>query len=238
MSNISKFIAITSFALALLIALFLGAFWGSLYAPMHYNNTSSYYEDDDNAKSKNKNGLPNITGIDDFTEKIIARPQPQNRNEIEQRQLAAQESISVFSYWMFLVVILQTVLSGGALFALITDLRQNRQSNQTSLRAYLSFGEFNSSVYQSKNFAGGKRLEFDTIVMNGGQTPAYKCLHYGNAVVLTKIEAKQYFQKTKKNSLRGISTPYVVHNSKQANAAFYSCVRIRWMQQTCWARAA
>src|SRR5690606_41805844 len=124
---------------ALFIALFTGAYYGSLYAPekRHYQsvgpNSGQAYPAD-----SPRNGLADVAGIDRLTESLIAKPQPRNTDEREQRDLAAQEAMAVFGYWVFWAMLLQTALAAGALIALVKDLRQNRRSAEAQLRAYIS----------------------------------------------------------------------------------------------------
>ena len=124
---------------ALFIALFTGAYYGSVYAPekRHYQsvgpNSGQAYPAD-----SPRNGLADVAGIDRFTESLIAKPQPRSTDEREQRDLAAQESMAVFGYWVFWAMIGQTALAAGALIALVKDLRQNRRSAEAQLRAYIS----------------------------------------------------------------------------------------------------
>lgn len=153
---------------ALAVATGTGAFYGSVYAPekRHYqsvgpNSGQSYPHDSP------RNGLADTSGIDPFTESLIAKPQPRNTEEREQRDLAAQEAMAVFGYWMFWAIIAQTFLAAGALFALIKDLRQNRTSAETQLRAYVSI---NPKVIHWFDPSGIIHVEHEAV--NHGQTPA------------------------------------------------------------------
>lgn len=115
-----------------------GAFYGSLYAPQqrHYQSVGANGGQTYPASSP-KNGLADVSGIDALTQSILAKPQPRNPEEREQRDLAAQETSAVLAYWMFWAMIIQTALAGGALIALVKDLRQNRRSAEAQLRAYV-----------------------------------------------------------------------------------------------------
>lgn len=156
---------------ALFTALFTGAYYGSVYAPekRHYQsvgpNSGQAYPAD-----SPRNGLADVAGIDRFTESLIAKPQPRSTNEREQRDLAAQESMAVFGYWVFWAMMLQTALAGGALIALVKDLRQSRRSAENQLRAYISM-----EVTAGTIFEAGKEVQIQLHAKNYGQTPARNC---------------------------------------------------------------
>lgn len=159
-------------ALAGIAAIFcaagFGAYYGSIYAPekRHYQsigpNSGQTYPSD-----SPRNGLADVSGIDSLTQSLVAKPQPRDSNDRQDRDLAAQESMAVFSYWMFGAMVLQTLLAGGALVALLTDLKQNRVSAEQQLRAYLVLHEF---VWRTDKGDYFMQIEW----VNKGQTPAYK----------------------------------------------------------------
>ena len=153
---------------ALVTSAGFGAFYGSVYAPTNEpyhsitaNGGQTYPSDSP------RNGLADVAGINSVVQSAIAKPQPRNTYEREQRDLAAQESMAVFAYWMFVAVVFQSLFALGALFALLKDLRQNRDSAQQQLRAYVAF-----------KLRPDTRIEPETPifvsldVMNYGQTPA------------------------------------------------------------------
>ncbi|MFL0669892.1 MAG: hypothetical protein ACJLS3_00225 [Erythrobacter sp.] len=216
---LAKFAAIA----ALAVATGVGAFYGSLYVirKPHYgsvaNNSGQTYPN-----NSPRNGLADVSGIDSIAEGIISQPQPRNSDEREQRDLAAQEAVAVFGYWMFWAVVIQTLLAGGALLAILKDLKQSRESNERALRAYLSFGPIELNVFDSYDLPGGKSFEANTTVKNGGQTPAYQCVHMGNIAAFTPREAVTQFWNKVEPARIGDPVPYVVHNGGEANAAFFS----------------
>ncbi|WP_273676459.1 hypothetical protein [Erythrobacter fulvus] len=208
---------------ALLVATGAGAFYGSVYAPekRHYQSVGPNSGQTYPAESP-RNGLADVRGIDALAESLIAKPKPRNNDEREQRELAAQESMAVFAYWMFWAVVIQTLLAGGALLAILKDLKQSRESNERALRAYLYFGPIELSSFASRETSDGRRFEVNTAVKNGGQTPAYECVHMGNIVAFTPDEAEAHFGNQREPPRIGMPTPYVVPNGGEVNAAFYS----------------
>lgn len=157
------------------MAIGVGAFFGSIYAPekRHYQSVGSNSGQAYPADGP-RNGLADVGGIDRLTESIIAKPQPRNTDEREQRDLAAQESMAVFAYWMFWGILLQTLLAGGALIALVKDLRQNRKSAEAQLRAYLVVDPGGINEFES----GFARVPLN--VTNVGQTPAFNLTIFSN----------------------------------------------------------
>lgn len=119
--------------------------------------------------SSPRNGLADVAGIDRIIESAIAKPQPRNTDEREQRDLAAQESMAVFAYWMFWAMMLQTALAGGALVALVKDLRQNRRSAEAQLRPYI---QLKTKTFPEAHRLGKEGSNIPIHVVNKGQTPA------------------------------------------------------------------
>lgn len=163
-----RFLIAAAFGLSLLCAAGFGAFYGAVYAPekRHYqsvgSNSGQTYPPD-----SPRNGLADVAGIDGAVESLIAKPQPRNTDEREHRDLAAQESMAVFAYWMFWAMILQTALAGGALIALVKDLRQNRESAELQLRAYVALKPKKGTIIES-----GPNVQIFLSAINYGQTPA------------------------------------------------------------------
>lgn len=179
MSNGYRGIGIAALVAAIFLTLFLGAYFGSLYAPeTQYYQSETAYGGKANPSTKTKNGLADITGMDGYTERIIAKPKPKNTEERENRDLAAQENSALFAYWVFWAVVLQTFLAGGALYALLLDLKQNRKSAEAQLRAYITVdpGGINEAIN------GEHRIPYN--ITNGGQTPAYDLAVFGDILIV------------------------------------------------------
>lgn len=112
-----------------------------------------------------------IAAIDRLTNKMTearieqADAYGDEREQRERRDVVAQESMAYWAEAMFWAIITQTLLAFGALWALVLDLRQNRESAERQLRAYL--------IIQSAKLTlqGGEAKCIFTAV-NAGQTPA------------------------------------------------------------------
>lgn len=98
-----------------------------------------------------------------------------------------------WAFPMFLAVLAQTLLALGALIALISDLRQNRKSSETQLRAYVSAKPQTLNSYRQNT-----RICATLEVKNDGATPAYKMRHGGNFLVATEEEAEQELRVTER----------------------------------------
>lgn len=151
---------------ALITAAGFGAFYGSIHAPdkRHYQSIGPNSGQTYPANSP-RNGLANKSGIDSLAESFVAEPKPRTPDERQDRDLAAQEAVAVFSYWMFWAMVLQTALAGGALIALLKDLSQNRESAEAQLRAYIAIQSAKLTLTD-----GEARCVFTPV--NMGQTPA------------------------------------------------------------------
>ncbi len=108
---------------------------------------------------------------DELAETPIDQSDPfgDERNKREKRDIIAQEESVQWARWNFIAIVFQTFLAGGALIALVLDLRQNRKSVEAQLRAYCSLlsGNF-------VNLAPDYEPGFDMAISNSGQTPAFK----------------------------------------------------------------
>ena len=175
-----KLLIAGALGLAMLITLGLGAFYGAIYSPHQREyQTTTINGGQIYPPSSPRNGLAEISGIHSVVESAIAEPQPRNSEERNDRDLAAQEAMATFTYWMFLAVVLQTLLAGGALLALLKDLSQNRRSGEAQLRAYVTIEP--GGINEPEN--GQIRLPY--VIKNAGQTPAYDLAVFGDVMVVT-----------------------------------------------------
>lgn len=99
------------------------------------------------------------------------------RNQREKRDIIAQERSAHWAQANFWAIIVQTLLAGGALVAILYDIKQNRKSSEAQLRAYLTFDEFIWDIDQ-----GDYKLQLKWV--NGGQTPAHNANGYVEWIAL------------------------------------------------------
>lgn len=140
MSRGGQILAVGTGLAALFSALFLGAYFGALYSPDHKHyqavghrqETSSTYEGPSES-------LHEIAGLPDPAERAIANPAPYSGEDHERRDLAAQEGMAVWAFWM-------VVVSGGALglsllatYLIFLTFQATRKAAETSEKTYRAF---------------------------------------------------------------------------------------------------
>ncbi|WP_206742047.1 hypothetical protein [Erythrobacter longus] len=201
----------------------MGAFFGALSAPHYgYQPASAANERAEGEQGHQSQIDRDRAGLPYFAERITSGPDPDDGSEREKRDLAAQESMSVWAFWLLIASIAGTAATIIGTALLVWTLHETRQTSRRQLRAYLSFGQLDISVNPSSGAKGGLKLTVETTVINGGSTPAYDCLHMGNIVAFTEQEARRYFSKTEIIPRIGVEAPYTVHNGRDAPAIFYA----------------
>lgn len=100
----NRLLIVAACGIALLIALGLGAFFGALNAP-HYGNQTAHppYRSAQTEKSNPSQVDRDRAGLPYLAERIASGPDPKDTGEREQRDLAAQESMSIWAFWLLLV---------------------------------------------------------------------------------------------------------------------------------------
>ena len=116
-------IALTSLSLG------IGAYIGSLYSPddKQYHAVGSPAGAEDNYIGPSES-LPDIAGIAGTVERIIANPPPESGEDHERRDLAAQEAMAVWAFWMVLVSAITGIVSAAGLLALLKTISQNKEA--------------------------------------------------------------------------------------------------------------
>lgn len=182
-------IAATS-GVILYLTLAAGAYFGSLYGPDHkqYHTVADQRSGKGNYQGTSKT-LRDIAGVPGPAERMIANPPPEDGQDKEQRDLAAQEAMAVWAFWM-VTMSLGTLLVAGLGTALIwkqvsltrqaveetgqaTEAMREaneiaRDTSRRQLRAYVSAEDL-----QIAFFVPGEEALLAVEMMNGGQTPAY-----------------------------------------------------------------
>jgi len=140
-------------------------------------------------------------GVPAFAERFISNPEPGNRTERENRDLAAQENTAAWAFWIVLLSFGQVVLSGFGLLALVRTLKQGdetltearnaidagRLMGEAQTRAYLSVTRADFSIRSKLS-----RFEINLNVHNSGQTPAVNIAYYCTADVTDWIELNTF----------------------------------------------
>ncbi len=151
-TNGVKFLVAGLGLIIIYLALGIGAYWGAISASGSVNPIVTAYSEE---SKENRIGYE---GNDSESDK----------EQRENRDLAAQEAMAVWAKWMFLAGVSQAFLSAAALFMLFKDFRQNRLSAESQLRAYLTV-ECKGIVAADESDNG--QIIFE--IKNWGQTPAY-----------------------------------------------------------------
>lgn len=206
-----------------IVALGAGSYFGALHAPHYgYQTTHPAYRGSPQEQGQIHQIDRDRAGLPYFAERIASGSDAKDRKEREDRDLAAQESMSVWAFWLLVISAVGTVAAIIGTFLLVWTLHETRQASRRELRAYLSFGDLGLSVFKSREVEGGVHLELDTSVQNGGATPAYDCVHLGNVLAFTEEEASRYFSRWNKAPRMGKPIPYTVHNGRDVPASIYA----------------
>jgi hypothetical protein len=196
MSGSNRLLIACAAGITLFLALSIGAYFGSLYSPAHkqYQAVGSKNSADDDYNGPTES-LPDIAFLPGPVERAIANPQPKSGQDHEMRDLAAQESMSVWAFWGVAVTTIGTIFLAWQIGltrkavqetaeATMAMERQNELAEDTAarqLRAYVGAEEIgfeiNSSLaaFLGENDETGIFRHFAWIMIkNFGQTPAFE----------------------------------------------------------------
>jgi len=124
--------------------------------------------------------LDDVAGLPGWAERFARNPNAATGNDREQRELAAQESAQLWSFWALIIGTFQSLLSLIGFAALIVTLRQgyrnldnsdksislSREMAQLELRAYINV------TFDTTKVEGDRRTDFNVVFENSGNTPA------------------------------------------------------------------
>ncbi|MBA4752062.1 MAG: hypothetical protein H2055_07535 [Sphingopyxis sp.] len=167
----------------------IGAYFGALYSPhkKQYQAVGSGHASGAEYRGPSES-LSDISGIPGAAERAIANPPPASGEDHEKRDLAAQESMSVWAFWMMLVAVFSAVVTTIGTIFLYKQISLTREAVEDTgkatkameaqndlakdtarrqLRAYLGV-----TMCQIENVLPGKIARFKLQVTNHGQTPA------------------------------------------------------------------
>jgi|LUMV01.1.fsa_nt_gb hypothetical protein len=129
---------------ALICAAGFGAYLGALYGPehKHYDAVGS------NATSGNtyegvSESLPDLAGIPDPVERAIANPQPHSGQDHEKRDLAAQEGMAVWAFYMAMFAGLTVVVTGLGTFYIAKQVKLTQEAVDDTSEATAEMAETN-----------------------------------------------------------------------------------------------
>lgn len=137
--------------LALLyVVLGIGAFFGALNAPHYgYQQRHPTYRAADPEQGNPSQIDRDRAGLPYFAERIASGPDPQDTAEREKRDLAAQESMSVWAFWMLLVSaagVVTTMLGTGFLLWQIMLTREAVKDTGDATKAMVRQNELTEAA--------------------------------------------------------------------------------------------
>jgi len=172
---------------ALLVATGAGAFYGSLYSPAKKQyaavNTGQGTSD---AYQGVTESLPDIALIPDPVERAIANPSPQSGQDHEKRDLAAQESMAVWAFYMTLIAGVTALVTGVGTYFIAAQVKLTQKAirgTEDATRAMVRQNELTEAsqrawlvvepkaieaAYQRK----GLNFKWECLFKNVGQTVA------------------------------------------------------------------
>ena len=95
---------------------------------------------------------------------------------------------------------------------LIWTLVVTRSTARRQLRAYISVEPKTLNTFGQPN--GTFKMAVTIHMKNGGNTPAYKCVHGGNIVVLTPEKERPFFLQSEDRQRLGEPSPSVIHSDQ------------------------
>lgn len=200
-------------------ALGTGAYYGALYAPNERNQATISADNAANGEYQTSQQIDrDRAGLPDFAERMIGGTDPRDTQEREQRDLAAQESMAVWAFWLLAISVITTVATIIGTIALIWTLHETRLTARRELRAYVS-----AQVKGMELHADTGQAEIHIEVSNGGQTPAFKCVWAGNVVISTPEQLEKDLRATPRRPTgerRG--SPAAIHGGQVANGSIYN----------------
>ena len=142
----------------LVLALGIGAYFGALYSPdkKQYQTVSG-----DRASGAEYRGpsqsLADISGVPSFAERAIANPQPTSGEDHEKRDLAAQESMSVWAFWMMLVTAFSAIVTTIGTVFLYKQISLTREAVKDT-------GKATEAMLEANRIAASKDRPFVVVV--------------------------------------------------------------------------
>lgn len=190
-SNRSYRLAVLGAAVALtFIALGLGAYFGSLYGPTHKQyNAVDANQTGNEAYQGVTNSLPDIALIPEPVERAIANPPPSSGEDHEQRDLAAQESMAAWAFWMAFFSGITTVITSAGTFLIWRQVKLTREAVEDTGKATMAMERQNdlteiaqrpwlkieATVSHVERTVSSFTVRCDITVTNVGKTVAQNC---------------------------------------------------------------
>jgi len=182
MSTGNRVLVAAAFSVALLLSLGTGAFFGSLYAPDFGGAPTHLVNQNSVATEKGQSQLSrDRAGLPEFVERMVSGPDPKDGTERDKRDLAAQESMSVWGFWGFAVTTIgtiflavQMILTRGAVQETAKATKAMERQNEiaeAAQRPWLVF-DIKGPIPVTRHSSGAFSADFDIVIKNKGPMPA------------------------------------------------------------------
>lgn len=136
MSGSYRLLITAACGIAALWALFTGAYFGSLYTAHYRDQPTSSAHKGTSADNQRQSQIDrDRAGLPDFAERITAGPDPEQGTEVEKRDLAAQEAMSVWAFWALLVAIGGFIVTTIGTFFLAWQVKLTRDAVEDTSKA-------------------------------------------------------------------------------------------------------
>lgn len=185
-----RLLIIASGGIAVLSALGVGAYFGSLYGPdrKHYEAIAGNKPGQNDYQGPSQS-LPDIAGLPGPVERAIANPRANTGQDHEKRDLAAQEASALWAFWMVLASFLSVLITAVGTIFLYKQIVLTREAVEDTGRATDAMRKANEiseriGEAQTRCYLGIKSASVSIgddgnpsvtiVVVNTGQSPARK----------------------------------------------------------------
>lgn len=149
--------------------------------------------------------------VQDHSDKAAAARRSDAELQLQRDATAAAER----GLWIAVAsAVLSLVSAGGLIWTLI----ETRRTSRRQLRAYVSVRPANLTVHDR----GANGMEVSLKIKNGGETPAYDCVHSGNIYALAPSKAEAFFSIQNEAPRIGERAAYVLHSTQDTDGAIRS----------------
>jgi len=191
MSDSNRFVLAAFAGLgSLLCAAAFGAYFGALYSPTYYRHPPLAGFQSSSLGSDKPHPSPHgLSGIPDRVERVIANSPATDDQNQDDRELAAQEAMALWAFWMFTAAVATFGVTSAGTYLIWRQVRLTREAVEDTgkatkamerqnviaedtarrqLRAYIGIED-----EEITDFRIGGKGRFSCKIYNRGQTPAY-----------------------------------------------------------------
>lgn len=208
MSNSHRLLFAALIGIIAFIALGVGPFTSAIYASHYTQDTVGGNRQTNDAGQNPSQIYRDRAGLPYVAERITSGPEPQNSQERERRDLAAQESMSVWAFWLLAVSVFGLLVTSAGTGLLLWQIMLTRKAVEETSQATLAMNHGNEisraaarlqfAPYVFFDRADIRRISpgkfiVDVIAKNFGQTPAVITVGEATRLVEFPIARGVYF---------------------------------------------